>query len=515
METGAWLKEASRHGRQIHTFEDADVLPAAVVPWKPLATATGQNMIAATRRVALLLFVLHLGGHSSPGLTAPALSWHGPQNQGHVQAAAQRRQVGTDEEPRIPCQDYWKAVLKNPLKIFHVRCYTIEELDEELIQGKATLDDILAILRGDDIDSIQLHVSALEGYWDRPEFMALLRDLWLDRSESYPELSWDLIRQPSTRAMLARVLAIGDPGHFSEYYEYLLRNYRHEDKRVRSAVAGALGSLGGNDVVPLLEEMARVDDFFVARNAMGSLRRIGTVEARAALEHLIEDPTISERKQATARSQLANFQPAESAMAFPSCPVPRQNPSVRQGLERPVRTERIRARQASYDELSLVFAGDRMVDIVNGLNAMVVYTGDSRVLQLWQDLWDEKRSAHPDFSWDCLSHPMVRVSLATLLAEADRAEAAAYRAYLRSAMAHQNHYVRAAAVFALGEVGSDRDVSSLEEVVLTEDLDLALRTVDALARMDSDQARDALKRLRDDPRLAPETKAAIRRALPR
>jgi len=449
-------------------------------------------MTTGARRSALLLCALHLAVYSSPGLTAPPRSWHGLQDQTHTRAVELQEQAGTDDAPRIPCKDYWKTVLKNPLKIFRVRCYTTEEIDEDLIQKKATLDDVLRILKDDDLVSMRLSIAALEGYWDRPEFMALLRDLWLDRSERYPGLSWDVIRQPSVRSTLAEVLATGDPSHFSEYYGYLLRNHRHEDRHVRAAVAGALGSLGGNDVVPLLEEMARRDDIFVANNAIGSLRGIGTVEARVALERLVDDPTISQEKKETTRSQLAKFRSAEPAVAFPNCPDTPQNRPVRQGPESRVGAEQIRTREASYDELSSLFAQDRMIEIVNGLNAMTVYSGDPRVLKLWQDLWDEERSERPEFSWDCLSHPMVRVSLAKLLAEVDRADSAAYRAYLRGALAHQNRHVRAAAVFALGEVGLVEDVPFLEETVLTEDVDMALQAVGALARLDSGHARDAL-----------------------
>ena len=108
---------------------------------------------------------------------------------------------------------------------------------------------------------------------------------------------------------------------------------------------------------------------------------------------------------------------------------------------------------------------------------------------------------------------MAKVSLARLLADASKDAGPSYISYLRQVTSEPNQHVRWAAVFALGEVGSDSDLALLEKIVLNDNSSVSEKAVKAIARLDTPSARITLQKLSNDPMVAPGIKSVVNEAL--
>lgn len=311
-------------------------------------------------------------------------------------------------------------------------------------------EEILLDLQSDDRDKIRSALPILINFRDHDDAIALLRAIWLKDQSAYPNLSWDILSEDRYRASVARILGQNDRQNFQEYYDFIVNNFDHDELSVRLAVATALGSLGGDEVIPLLEQMIVFDNKYVGLNAIGSLGYLGTPKAKNALVRLEENPNLdSDQKDLIQRKLNRYVLKSPTINEFPRCPgeIDLGNVPARSDLAKQIRT-----RSASFDDLKTAFTFKRMQPLVNSLNAMVVYAGDPMVQDLFEAAWQHNQSLYPDFSWRCLSEPLPRVTIASFLAFADTTRDNEYLDFLRLAVRDQNFFVRDSAALALEQL---------------------------------------------------------------
>jgi TIR domain-containing protein/HEAT repeat protein len=94
---------------------------------------------------------------------------------------------------------------------------------------------------------------------------------------------WDTLKQSLNRLRAAAAHALGVIGNDAAV-KYLLKALRDGAPAVRIAVAEALGAIGDESAISELINLMLSDSFEVANVASRSLRRIGTLDARAAVE---------------------------------------------------------------------------------------------------------------------------------------------------------------------------------------------------------------------------------------
>jgi hypothetical protein len=175
--------------------------------------------------------------------------------------------------------------------------------------------------------------------------------------------------------------------------------------------------------------------------------------------------------------------------------------------------EAIRQGRATEAEVLAALAGDDVKGLANTLHALY-WMGDSPwVRALLLALWDEDLGAYPELDWGRLSAPAVRVAVASTRARLDPTGREGALAYLREALEDPEPFVRAQAAVGLGLAGSEADVPRLAEAGRDDSPYVAGAAVLALRVLGSQPAWEAVRALRDDPRLAPGVREQARQAL--
>ncbi|RME35042.1 MAG: hypothetical protein D6786_03155 [Gammaproteobacteria bacterium] len=170
--------------------------------------------------------------------------------------------------------------------------------------------------------------------------------------------------------------------------------------------------------------------------------------------------------------------------------------------------------EAGLTEVLPLLAGARdAMERANLILRLYYLRGDPEVVSFLHRLWNEGPPPGSGLAPEAFADPALRVALAHTL---QRIEGGADSPWLRAIRAHLRHpdpLARAQAAVALGFTGDDRDVAELEAIA-REDIDYpAEAAIKSLAIRGSEAAREALVRLRDDPRLPPRRRTIARQVL--
>lgn len=201
--------------------------------------------------------------------------------------------------------------------------------------------------------------------------------------------------------------------------------------------------------------------------------------------------------------------------AVPECPEQVGKPAAETDDEG---REKILNRQATLEDLKAAFRSTEIFDLANYINAMGRYAMGwyehrMAVVELWRDVWAVRRDKYPGFSWACLQHPFVKVSLAQILAEGDPGNYDTYHKYIKDNLEDDNGFVRGNAAGALGIIGSNKDIPRLERVILSDNVKVAGNAVHGLFSINSVEAKETLTRLYKEPGLDLDKKDVIYRVL--
>lgn len=189
------------------------------------------------------------------------------------QAAARLAALGPASRPALP---RLKALLADSEERPLVRAQAARCLVEIAPESRGTLEALREALRGED--------SAIAS-----DAALLLGRLGRRARPAAPDLA-ALLEAPDSQLRYAAVSALDQIGPGREAADPLIRLLEDPSPLTRMKAVSALGKItpAGDPVVEALARAARDRDLFVRRGAREALRRIGTPEARRALETLSE-----------------------------------------------------------------------------------------------------------------------------------------------------------------------------------------------------------------------------------
>jgi len=144
-----------------------------------------------------------------------------------------------------------------------------------------------------------------------------------------------------------------------------------------------------------------------------------------------------------------------------------------------------------YDALTQDNAGS-LTNTVHALYNMRWHRGVYHVIN---DLWANKIDKHPDFAWDLLQKPPVRIALASTINRIKIINTDKYIEYIRSYQQDEHEFHRAQVVIALGFNGETQDIDYIKSMVNGDNHYVAQSAISALSLMNSTQARDAMAEL--------------------
>jgi len=158
--------------------------------------------------------------------------------------------------------------------------------------------------------------------------------------------------------------------------------------------------------------------------------------------------------------------------------------------------EKIRRATATLANIKVALADPDPMGLTNSILLLYLMREDPVVAQLLSAMWRMEKTQHPNLPWDRLRSPAARVALAHTLARTDTSLAAGYVDFIRVHMDHTDPFVRAQAAVALGFVGTEADIPSLQRLAAGDSPYDSQSAIKALAIRGSEQARIALVELR-------------------
>lgn len=170
-------------------------------------------------------------------------------------------------------------------------------LYQAILDKKATFEEILKVFRGRDRLALSNNINALRRYQSDPKVLELLKAVWNQDTARYPDFSWPLLRQPSTRVAVAFALYDLDSTNSATYLDFTRRHLWEGDSETRSNAAANLGIIGSNADIQALEKLFVEGDALVAVGAASGLGMLRTPESRSALEKLGESKALGAQKK--------------------------------------------------------------------------------------------------------------------------------------------------------------------------------------------------------------------------
>ena len=126
---------------------------------------------------------------------------------------------------------------------------------------------------------------------------------------------------------------------------------------------------------------------------------------------------------------------------------------------------------------------------IHALYGMRIHRG---VIHILRGIWAEDRASYPEFAWEVLNKPSVRIAAASTLNRIQIVNSDEYKDYIRAHRDTKDSFVRAQAAIALGLGGDPEDLEYLFEQADGSDHYVAQSAITALSLYGGNQARDLL-----------------------
>ena len=173
-----------------------------------------------------------------------------------------------------------------------------DALRRSITYGQATLFDVRQALTQRDEMGLSNTIHALYGMRIQRGVIHILRGIWDNNRQAYPEFTWELLNKPSVRIAVASTLNRIQIVNSDEYKEYI-RDHRHSGQSfIRAQASIALGLGGDPEDLEYLFEQADGYDHYVAQSAITALSLYGGNRARDLMIKLLK------KHQGTARGGL-------------------------------------------------------------------------------------------------------------------------------------------------------------------------------------------------------------------
>lgn len=331
------------------------------------------------------------------------------------------------------------------------------------------------------------------------EKLQTLKGLWdLDKSK-HPSWKWDEIIQPHARVWVAagllRAKRMGVKNLDVEpVYQYVMKQLDQNDPVIKGSAILALAYAEDDRPVSSLRDIVRSESH-LARAAVVTLYAIGSDRARATLRELEQSVKDKDLKDYIGAVR-ANVPRKQLELLGTKQPTSRAKPPVNP----------IVGDNAESNSIALLQIAD--IDFLK--NTAIEYLSknllDPNVFNLLNDVWHENRQKYPNFAWEQIRRPVVRLNIARLLGNAQRLQRfrgveiqsetrMEIRSYIHSHLSDQAVEVRAAAAFALGSVADSRDIEVLKRIVIQDLPIVGKNAVRSIGGFQNNEAKVALQEL--------------------
>ena len=128
----------------------------------------------------------------------------------------------------------------------------------------------------------------------------------------------------------------------------------------------------------------------------------------------------------------------------------------------------------------------------NTLHALYGMRIQRGVIHILRGIWADDRKAYPEFAWESLRKPSVRIAAASTLNRIQIVNSDDYKNYIREHRYAHDSFIRAQASIALGLGGDPEDLDYLFEQADGNDHYVAQSAITALSLYGGNQARDLM-----------------------
>lgn len=128
-------------------------------------------------------------------------------------------------------------------------------------------------------------------------------------------------------------------------------------------------------------------------------------------------------------------------------------------------------------------------------------------------IWNQDRTEFPEFAWERLSTPLVRIMLAMTLARFYPENSDIFCKFIRNRLASEDPQQRAHAALALGAIGSDGEVPRLKMLAESDHPTVKIAAISALGTIGTNAACAALRDIEKNAETDSSMSGAIRSAL--
>lgn len=151
--------------------------------------------------------------------------------------------------------------------------------------------------------------------------------------------------------------------------------------------------------------------------------------------------------------------------------------------------------KATLFEVKQALTEEDVGALTNTVHALYSMRWHRAVYHLLYQLWEPKQELYPEFAWDLISQPPVRIALASTINRIQIQNTQEYKAYIRSFKYDKHEFIVAQVVIALGLNGDPVDVPYLVEMSNSDNRYITQTSITALGLMNNEQAKQAMLEL--------------------
>ena len=145
---------------------------------------------------------------------------------------------------------------------------------------------------------------------------------------------------------------------------------------------------------------------------------------------------------------------------------------------------------ASLFDVRQALTQDNEMGLSNTIHALYGMRVQRGVVHVLYGMWKGDREAYPEFSWDLIEKPSVKIAIASTLNRIQIVDTDEFKNYIRAQQNADDSFIRAQASIAFGLGGDPSDLDYLYTQADGEDHYVAQSAITALSLYGGDQARD-------------------------
>ncbi|HEY0941314.1 MAG TPA: HEAT repeat domain-containing protein [Steroidobacter sp.] len=168
-------------------------------------------------------------------------------------------------------------------------------IEQTLLPLHMTDEQIRDVLKREDSNDMRNGIAQLPGRG--PFVQQLVSAVWKQEREQYEDLNWSVLSRAEVRLVAGQVLFQMGERDNPAFRQLALDSLDAANREVRCQAAATLGVVGQSEDVPHLVSLVKNDDDYVALCALPALMKIPGEDGLRALESLLDEPALSERRR--------------------------------------------------------------------------------------------------------------------------------------------------------------------------------------------------------------------------